>query len=130
MLDNEAGLEHLSRGTTDHVDMLLVVSDHAFKGLRTAATVGKVVGDLNLDVRNVRLVINRFIPDMEAELAPLVQQSGMPVIGTIPQDMAVQRMDARQGAMLDLPDDCAAVRAVDEIVQRTLDVIQERSKAC
>jgi CO dehydrogenase maturation factor len=128
VMDNEAGLEHLSRGTTDHVDMLLVVSDHAFKGLRTAATIGGLIKTLNLDVRNVRLVINRFIPDMEAELEPLVQASGMPLLGTIPQDMDVQKADARMGSMLDLPDDSAAVQAVDAIVQATLDMIDAQSK--
>lgn len=129
VLDNEAGLEHLSRGTTDHVDMLLVVSDHAFKGLRTAATIGGLVKDLNLDVRNVGLVINRFIPDMEKELEPLVQASGMPVIGTIPQDALVQKADARMASMLELPDDSPAVQAVEDIIARTLDVISEQSKA-
>lgn len=129
VLDNEAGLEHLSRGTTDHVDMLLIVSDHAFKGLRTAATIAGLVKDLNLDVRDTRLVINRFIPDMEKELEPLVQKAGMPVIGTIPQDVEVQKADARMGSMLELPDDAPAVLAVERIVQQILDDIDVQGKA-
>ena len=128
VLDNEAGLEHLSRGTTDHVDMLLVVSDHAFKGLRTAATIGGLIKDLGLDVSDVRLVINRFIPDMEKELEHLVQEAGMPLLGTIPQDLEVQKADARMGSILDLPDDAPAVKAVDAIVQQTLDAIGVQSK--
>lgn len=129
VMDNEAGLEHLSRGTTDRIDMLFVVSDHAFKGLRTAATVGQLVKDLKLDVRSMGLVIGRFKPEMEAELAPLVEATGMPLLGAIPEDAEVIRTDARQASMLDLPDDSPAVLAVNDMMGRALDIIKEKEAA-
>lgn len=129
VMDNEAGLEHLSRGTTDRIDMLLVVSDHAFKGLRTAATVKQLVKDLDLDVRNIGLVVSRFKPEMEAELAPLVEATGLPLLGAIPEDAAVIRADARQESMLDLPKDSAAVAAASGMMARVLDIIEQKKEA-
>ena len=123
VLDNEAGLEHLSRGTTNKVDMLLVVSDHAFKGLRTAKTVKGLIKELDLDVRNVRLVINRYRPEMEKELEPLVRDTGLEVIAAVPEDMEVLRVDAAQGSMMDLPDTSEAVKVMDGAMRQILDII-------
>ncbi len=61
VMDNEAGMEHLSRRTTQNIDALLIVSDHSVKGVRTVARIRDLVAELKLVV-NRQLVDNQFGP--------------------------------------------------------------------
>ena len=68
VMDNEAGMEHLSRRTTQNIDELLIISDHSVKGVRTVARIRDLVSELKLVVKRQSVIIN-FVPD---ELDPLV----------------------------------------------------------
>ncbi|MBC7326251.1 MAG: AAA family ATPase, partial [Moorella sp. (in: Bacteria)] len=59
VMDNEAGLEHLSRRTTSNVDVLFVTSDASARGVRSAGRIKQLVESLGLDVRRMCLVINK-----------------------------------------------------------------------
>jgi CO dehydrogenase maturation factor len=59
LVDNEAGMEHLSRRTSGKVDMLLMVTDYALRGLRAVGRINEMLGDLKLDVRQKGLIVNR-----------------------------------------------------------------------
>ena len=62
VMDNEAGMEHLSRRTTQDVDELLIVSDHTVKGVRTVARIMELVEELKLVVKRQSVLIN-LVPD-------------------------------------------------------------------
>jgi CO dehydrogenase maturation factor len=98
VMDNEAGMEHLSRRTTEDIDELLIVSDHSVKGART---VGRM-----------------------QELA----QFGVQPLATIPLDEQIARSDLERKSLLELPDDSVSVAAVAEmmdiIVERNKKVTQ------
>jgi len=116
VMDNEAGMEHLSRRTTQNVDGLFIISDHSVKGIRTVARIQGLVSDLKLVVKRQLVIIN-FVP---TKLDPLVIEEldrlGIDSIATIPQDEEVYEYDLRLKSLLDLPDTSKAVRAVNDLM--------------
>jgi CO dehydrogenase maturation factor len=62
VMDNEAGMEHLSRKTTENMDALLLVSNHSVKGVRAIARIKELVNELKLSFREQLVVIN-LVPD-------------------------------------------------------------------
>ncbi len=120
VMDNEAGMEHLSRRTTQNIDELLIISDHSVKGIRTVARIRDLVTELKLVVRRQSVVIN-FAP---ATLAPLVSgelaRLGIDPVATIPLDEEVYEYDLKLKPLLDLPDTSKAVMAVSDLMAKLL----------
>ena len=121
VMDNEAGMEHLSRRTTQNIDELLIISDHSVKGVRTVARIKDLVSQLKLRVRRQWVVIN-FAP---AKLDPAVTREmsrlGIDSVITIPLDEEVYEYDLKLKPLLDLPDSSPAVRAVNDLMAKLLD---------
>jgi CO dehydrogenase maturation factor len=111
VIDNEAGLEHLSRRTTRDVDLLLAVSDPTVRGLIAAQRVFELVEELGTRVGQAHLVINRVPvdeagePQLAPELLAKVQELHLPLLGVLPKDPAVAELDAMGKPLSDLPDD-------------------------
>jgi len=120
VLDNEAGMEHLSRGTTKDIDELLIISDHSVKGVRTVARIRDLVNELKLTVKRQSVIIN-LVPE---RLDPLViaelDRLGISPTATIPLDEEVHQYDLKLKPLLDLPDNSKAVRAVSALMDRLL----------
>ncbi len=120
VMDNEAGMEHLSRRTTQNIDELLIISDHSVKGVRTVARIRDLVTELKLVVKRQSVIIN-FAP---AKLDPLVSEElarlGIDPIATIPLDEEVYEYDLKLKPLLDLPDTSKAVRAVSDLMAKLL----------
>ncbi|MBT6046750.1 MAG: AAA family ATPase [Candidatus Scalindua sp.] len=120
VLDNEAGMEHLSRRTTQNIDELLIISDHSVKGVRTVARIRDLVTELKLIVKRQSVIIN-FVPNkldpfVSEELARLEIDS----ITTVPLDNEVYEYGLKLKPLLDLPDTSKAVRAVDDLMSKLL----------
>ncbi|MFC1992033.1 AAA family ATPase [Chloroflexota bacterium] len=128
VMDNEAGLEHLSRRTTQNIDVLLIISDHSVKGIRTVARIKDLVSELKLVVGK-QLVLVNLVPD---ELAPMVKDElarleiESPVI--IPRDEEVYQYDLEARPLIDLPDSSAAVKAIDILMSGLLSLDKQRVK--
>jgi CO dehydrogenase maturation factor len=120
VMDNEAGLEHLSRRTTQNIDHLLIISDHSVKGIRTVARIRDLVEELKLNVSRQSVIVN-MVPD---ELAPMVRDEltrlnmDSPIV--IPRDDEVYAYDLEARPLLDLPDTSRAVLAVGDLMDRIL----------
>lgn len=119
VMDNEAGLEHISRGTTKNVGYLLIVSDASPRGVRTAVRIRDLVRELKVEVGQMALVLNRMGSDemTQAALAE-VKTREMELAGLIPADDIVTAFDLADRSLLELPDDSAAVRAAGNIFER------------
>jgi len=116
-VDNEAGLEHLSRRIISDVDTLIVVSDATARGIRSAARVYDIVKSVDLGVRELFLVITKVQDDDTiTELAEEITRTGLKLLGTIPLDPLIAEYDLKGKALTDLPDDAPAVRATEEIL--------------
>jgi len=120
VMDNEAGMEHLSRRTTQNIDVLLIVSDHSVKGVRTVARIKGLVSELELVVGRQSVIIN-FAP---ANLAPSVSEElarlGIEPTALIPEDEQLSNYDIELKPLLDLPDTSKAVKAVSDLMAELL----------
>ena len=120
VMDNEAGMEHLSRRTTQNVDGLFIISGHSVKGIRTVARIRDLVSDLKLVVKRQMVIVN-FVP---TKLDPLVTEEldrlGIDPVATIPLDEEVYEYDLKLKSLLDIPDTSKAVRAVNDLMAKLL----------
>ena len=120
VMDNEAGMEHLSRRTTQNVDELLLISNHSVKGVRTIARIRDLVSELKLAVKRQSVIIN-FVP---SKLDPLIikelEKLELDPAATIPLDEEVHEYDLKLKPLLDLPDTSKAVRAVSDFMVKIL----------
>src|SRR4030042_6089894 len=82
VIDNEAGMEHLSRRTTHKVDLLLIVSDPAVRGIQTAKRIKGLVDELQLEIDRCAVIINRVVADEGDELRRLADESGLKIAGS------------------------------------------------
>lgn len=117
VIDNEAGMEHLSRRTAGRIDVLLMVTDHSMKGIRTVGGLLDLVGELGLPVLKKYLVISRadrLDPRLQAE----VENLPVPLLGLVPEDENVADFDLDMKPFLDLPDSSPAAAAVAEMLDK------------
>jgi CO dehydrogenase maturation factor len=120
VMDNEAGMEHLSRRTTDNVDVLLLVANHSVKGVRAVARITELVKELKLRVGRELVVVN----GVPGHLDPLLQEEMVRLhvepAALIPEDNLIERFDFERRSLVDLPDDSPAVLAADRLVTEIL----------
>lgn len=125
VIDNEAGMEHLSRRTTRDVDVLLLVSDPTQRGLVAAQRMREMVPELHIDVGRVYLVVNRVPVGEGAGMLPpplteAVKQSGLELIGTVPEDPAMAEFEFTGRPLIKLPAETAVYQAVRQTALRAL----------
>ncbi|GAB4248953.1 MAG: AAA family ATPase [Thermoleophilia bacterium] len=116
LMDNEGGLEHLSRHTTRDVDVMFIVTDPTVRGMRTTERIGDLIDELGLVVRERLVVINRVPRDVDVE--ELLEHTSLPLAGVIPEDPEVFRNDLAGGHVFELPDEAVSRRAVSSLVQQ------------
>jgi CO dehydrogenase maturation factor len=112
VIDNEAGMEHLSRRTTHKVDLLLIVSDPTVKGIQTAKRIDDLVDDLQLEIDMRRVIINRVTANEGNELKDRAEKDGLRVAGIVPQDPEISMFDLQGEPIFRLPDDSISVMAL------------------
>ncbi len=117
--DNEAGLEHISRGTTKNVSYLLIVSDASPRGVRTAARIRDLVKELKVPVGQMALVLNRLgSEEMTRAALAEAEERELELAGVIPADELVTEFDLADRTLLELPDGSPAVAAAGKILER------------
>jgi len=122
VIDTEAGLEHLSRRTTQNVDIMLVVTDRSKRGILTAKRIGDLSDELDIQFKKMYLILNRAVPGKEEETIKKINEIGLDLIGTVYEDETVAEYDIEGKPLMYLPDDSASVIAVSEIVSKILDL--------
>lgn len=118
VIDNEAGMEHLSRRTTRDVDVLLLVTDPTQRGLIAARHMAQMVPELEIGVGRVYLIVNRLRDGIPAALAEAIEASGLELLGTAPDDPAMAEFEFSGRPLVELPVDSAVYQAVREIAKR------------
>jgi CO dehydrogenase maturation factor len=120
VMDNEAGMEHLSRRTTQNIDEMLLVSDHSVKGLRAVARIRDLIKELKLVVKRESIIINMVPGSIDPLLKQEMDRLGMEPAAVIPADEEVTKYDLEQKPLFQLPDTAKAVAAVNELMKRLL----------
>jgi len=123
VIDNEAGLEHLSRRTTRDVDLLLVVSDPTMRGIIAAGRAAKLTQELEIRVGDIGLIVNRVPGDdsgrlkLASRLEQAIVENGLRLIGLLPEDPTVGEYDAKGLPLIELPPETPVRQAMEEIIK-------------
>jgi CO dehydrogenase maturation factor len=118
VIDTEAGLEHLSRRTTQNVDVMLVVTDTSKRGITTAARIKELAEELKIKFKHIYVVINRATEETKQKLEEYAREIGLKVIGVVPEDENVRHYDHEGKPLVELPPDTPALKAVREIAEK------------
>ena len=119
VVDNEAGMEHLSRRTSGKVDILYLVTDYSLRGLRALKRIHEMLGSLKLSIGEMGIVVTRAPRELNAAFLEEVEEVGVPIVGIIPDDPALLDFDMEKRSLLELDDTSPAVAAVEEMLQET-----------
>jgi CO dehydrogenase maturation factor len=121
VIDNEAGLEHISRLVARRLDLLLIVSDASRRGLRAAARIRDLAREVKLQVGRWRLVINRVEGELSPALAGEAAGLGLGPPHLVPFDRLVAEAEVEAAALLSgLPEQSVALRAVCSLLSAEL----------
>ena len=120
VMDNEAGMEHLSRLTTKNMDLLLIVTDTSRRGLQAGLRIHKLAKDLNLGVGKSYIIINQAKSDPTAEVMEILADSGLELAGVIPEDEQVYEFDLNGRPTIDIDETNPALAAAYSIFDRII----------
>ena len=120
VIDNEAGMEHLSRRTTRDVQHLLIVSDPTQRGLAAAERIAAFRKELDIHIAHTGLILNRLRGGVHPALQARIDELGLPLLGTVPEDEAMMALEFSGRPLIDLADDSPVYQAVAAIAQKAL----------
>lgn len=118
VIDNEAGMEHLSRRTTRDVDHLLIVSDPTQRGLIAASRIASFRKELDIHIENAYLILNRVPKPIPPELENQINKLDVPLIGSIPNDIELTTYEFSGRPLVELGDDSPIYQEISEIMQK------------
>jgi len=120
VIDNEAGMEHLSRRTTRDVQHLFVVSDPTQRGLVAAQRIADMRRELDINIENAYLIVNRLQVEMAPELRAFAEKMDLPLLGTIPADENLSAFEFSGRPLVELGDESPVYQAVAEMMEKIL----------
>lgn len=120
VLDNEAGMEHLSRRTTHNMKLMFAVTDSSVRGIRSAGRIKDLAAELKLKIGKIALIVNRVPAGLEEATKAEIEKLGIELAGVIPHDPNVYSFDLEGKATFLLPEDSPAVVAVAQILDKYL----------
>ena len=118
VIDNEAGLEHISRGTLPHVDTMLLISDCSRRGVQAVGRIAEMIRELELNPGTMKLIINRA-PNgqLNAGVKEEIETYGLDLIGVLPQDETVYEYDCDGKPSSQVPDNTPVKQALHQIMR-------------
>jgi CO dehydrogenase maturation factor len=116
VVDSEAGMEHISRQTTRDVDFLLIVSDVTMRGITTAVRMRDLIKEMRTKVGRVCLVVNRVRNGLPQELRKAIDEYGLELVATIPEDQNLTDLDIKGKPIVELPEDSPLRREARNII--------------
>jgi len=120
VMDNEAGMEHISRLTTNNVDILLTVTDTSRRGLQAAIRIHQLAKELNIGVEKSYLIINQCKEEPSQAVRDMIKDGGLELAGIIPEDDAVYQFDLNGTPTIEIPEDNQAIQAAFQIFDKII----------
>jgi CO dehydrogenase maturation factor len=120
VIDNEAGMEHLSRRTTRDVEHLLIVSDPTQRGIVAAERIASLRSELDIGVENAYLIMNRLQGEMPAPLQERIEQMDIPLLGVIPASGELAEFEFSGRPLIELGEDSPVYQAVAAMMDEML----------
>jgi len=120
VIDNEAGMEHLSRRTTRDVDHMLIVTDPTQRGLVAAQRIAELRNELDIRVENAYLIVNRLKGEIPPALDEAIQQLPIPLLGVVPSDNDLMDFEFSGRPLVELGDDSPVFRNVADMMAQII----------
>jgi len=120
VVDNEAGMEHMSRLVTKDLDHLYVISDPSPRGLLTAKRIIELIRELHLDIKDWHIIVNRVRENEEGSIAGLAHEKALKITGFIREDTELLEKDAEGLSIFSIPTDFVVISDAYTIFDRTL----------
>lgn len=120
VMDNEAGMEHLSRRTTRDVDLLLLVSDENPVGIRSAGRINEIKDSLEIGVGQVHFLLNRVDGRPHEAVLAEIEKTGLNFLATVPADDNLMEFSLQGKSLLELPEDSPALVAVRKALNEVI----------
>ena len=120
VIDNEAGMEHISRQTTRDIDVLFVVSDPTYRGVIAVEHIVHLVESLGTRIGQSHLVINNVVGDLPEAFVERIESLGIPLLGTLPHDPTVTDYDLAGRPLVELDESSLIYPAAEKLLQKVL----------
>ena len=118
VMDNEAGLEHVARGTLPHVDTMLLISDCSRRGIQAVARIAEMIEEMNLNPGQMGLIVNRAPGGVLNDgIREEIDKHGLKLFGVLPHDEAVYTCDCEGTPSAKLPENDPMKTALKRIMQ-------------
>lgn len=119
VVDNEAGMEHVSRGILPDMEKVLLVSDCSRRGIQAAGRIARLMEEMHFHPDTVGLIVNRA-PEgkLDDGTREEIEKQGLTLLGVVPMDDTVYRFDCDGRPMVELPKDAPVRKALEEIVEK------------
>jgi len=120
VIDNEAGMEHLSRRTTRDVDHLLVITDPSLRGVVAAERIASYRHELDINIKNAYLILNRLMGEIPAPLQARIDALDIPLVGVIPADEEMAEFEYEGRPLIELGSESQLYQSVEGILEGIL----------
>ena len=120
VIDNEAGMEHISRLNTRKIDIFYVVSDPSRRGLTAARRIWDLVDELNISVGQKYLILNQVRGEVSPEMLAMIEKEGLNLAGIIPEDEEIYQYDQAGKPTSEIGFENLAVSSAFEIFDQTI----------
>lgn len=120
VIDNEAGMEHLSRRTTRDVQHLIIVSDPSLRGIVAAERIASFRNELDINIENAYIVINRLTDGIPDTLEDKIKQIGLPLLGTIPNNFEISKLEFSGEPLIQLNENSPVYSSVENMMKEML----------
>ncbi len=118
VIDNEAGMEHLSRRTTRDVQHLLIVTDPSQRGLAAAERIASFRNELDIHIESSGLILNRVRGGTPPAVLEKIDQIGLPLLATLPDSQVIADLDSDGEPLVDIGRNTEVYQAVEEMMKR------------
>ncbi|MDY7036467.1 MAG: AAA family ATPase, partial [Thermodesulfobacteriota bacterium] len=121
VIDNEAGMEHISRLTTNNIDTLLIISDPSRRSIQSAERILELTNELGLNIENKFFIVNQVKEEQFNTIKKVVDGYKMDLRGIIPEDIQVRDFDLCGRPTTELNTESNALKAAYQIFDGFLD---------
>ncbi len=121
VMDNEAGMEHISRLTTNNVDVLLIVSDTSRRSIESGIKIHELAKNLNIGIKKSYMIINQIKEPVADIVLNRLKEAGLELAGSIPEDKMIYEFDLNGQPTVEMPEDSNSVKAAFTIFDKIID---------
>lgn len=120
VMDNEAGMEHISRLTTRNVDVLLLVSDTSRRSIQAAIRINQLAKELNIGFKQSCLVVNQAKNGLPESALKMIEAEGLTLAGLIPEDPTIYEFDFDGRPTVEMPEESPSIRAAYQVFEKII----------